>query len=305
MLLVAGGQLDPNIGALLRQALRRGIDFKDVLVGPSLTPNFHLDVDKDALFLDGESIVPTACFVRHDVFLPQKTGDRSDHASALNWFYAIRGWAMSRPSVNIFNRHTYLSENNKIENLYIARQAGLHIPDTFISNDSNFHFDESVEWITKPVAGGEYTTLFRKNEWARTPSRHPLFIQKRLERPEFRIYLIGYNIFGFRIDSDSLDYRVKHDVILDTVDLPPKIGDSLISLCNTLGLDFAAADFMQDDKETWRFLEVNSQPMFAAFDRHVDGKISDSIIDFLCHGSNRKRSSPSLQDHLGEGHRKS
>jgi hypothetical protein len=31
----------------------------------------------------------------------------------------------------------------------------------------------------------------------------------------------------------------------------------------------------------WTFLEVNSQPMFAAFDKAADGRLCDAILDWL------------------------
>ena len=47
-------------------------------------------------------------------------------------------------------------------------------------------------------------------------------------------------------------------------------------------LDEAAADFMRDDATgEWCFLEVNSQPMFAAFDDVCDGRLCDAMIDHL------------------------
>jgi hypothetical protein len=61
-----------------------------------------------------------------------------------------------------------------------------------------------------------------------------------------------------------------------------EVSERLIGLCDMLGLDFAAADFMRHP-ETGApvFLEVNSQPMFAAFDKIEDGRMSDAIIDTL------------------------
>ncbi len=49
-----------------------------------------------------------------------------------------------------------------------------------------------------------------------------------------------------------------------------------------LGLDFGAADFKICPRTGARlFLEVNSAPMFAGFDRAAGGALADTILDWL------------------------
>jgi hypothetical protein len=287
VLLVAGGQLDPNIGALLRRVLARDIPFRDLLVGPELVPRITIDIMSGALKLNGEKIMPVGCFIRHDVFLHQKTGLGADHEAALNWFYAVRGWGLSRPEVRLFNRHSYLSENNKIENLRLAESVGFSVPQTIVTNDFDTAPSDHDRWIQKPVAGGSYTTslfTFLAKDSSSKKS-YPRFVQQLLHRPELRIYLVGKALFGFRLSSPDLDYRTAHNVSLEPLEVCPSIGARLITLCDRLGLDFGAADFMRDSEGALQFLEINSQPMFAAFDRIVDGKLSDAIIDYLLDNS--------------------
>jgi glutathione synthase/RimK-type ligase-like ATP-grasp enzyme len=64
--------------------------------------------------------------------------------------------------------------------------------------------------------------------------------------------------------------------------VPKALGDKFYAFCSAVGLDFAAADFMRDPRGgEHRFLEVNSQPMFAAFDAVCGGRLCDAIIDAL------------------------
>jgi hypothetical protein len=84
---------------------------------------------------------------------------------------------------------------------------------------------------------------------------------------------------------------MEHNVAIEPTDVSPLIGSRLIALSNQLALDFGAADFMQDSEGTLQFLEINSQPMFAAFDRVIDGKLSDAIIDHLLNSSIPERNS--------------
>jgi hypothetical protein len=283
VILVAGGQLDVNIGTLLRRILERRLDFRDLLVGPDLIPRVTFSLDSNAIVLNGQEIEPTSCFVRHDVFLHQKTQRETDFAAALNWFYAIRGWSLSRPGVKLFNRHSYLSENNKIENLRLAMQVGLVAPETIVTNEFKTAPADGECWIQKPIAGGEYTTLLSEftAEGNGTRTSFPRFVQRRLHRPELRVYRIGETLLGFHLRSDDLDYRKNQRVEIEPLPVPEELIRPLFRLCDTLGLDFGAADFMKDDSGIYRFLELNSQPMFAAFDRASEGKLCDAIIDYL------------------------
>jgi hypothetical protein len=283
MILVAGGQLDPNIGVLLRRMIARGTAFRELLVGPDVRPVFELDLPSARLTLDGAVITPSACFLRHDVFLQQKSGDPWDSAASLNWFNAVHGWALSSATVRIFNRNSHLSENNKIRNLLLAAEAGLAIPETLVTNKIDVAEDEQSQWIQKPVAGGEYTTLVADHVKTRDSRKaeYPRFIQRRLSRPEMRLYRIGPSFVAFRVLSQHLDYRETQQVELEWIEAPSELQAPLTRLTDRLGLTFSASDFMLDQNGNWRFLEINSQPMFARFDRVAEGRITDAIIDWL------------------------
>jgi hypothetical protein len=287
MIFVAGGQLDVNIGTLLRRLLRRRIDFIDLLVGPELLPLVEYDLRTGILRLNGRVLQPRASFIRHDVFLQQKSSDPVAAPAALNWFYALKGWELANPDVAAFNRHSASRENNKIHNLMMARQMGLRIPETVVTNDF-VDIDRLLtgSLIQKPVAGGEYTTtydsFFEGLENTSSLNRYPRFIQPRLSRPELRVYRVGDSMLGFSLLSDDLDYRERQRVTLASVAVPAVLADKLMALCDVIDLDFAAADFMRDDATgEWCFLEVNSQPMFAAFDDVCDGRLCDAMIDHL------------------------
>lgn len=285
MILVAGGQLDHNIGRILRRLIERGEAFCDLLVGPELLPRFTLDLRDRSLALDGKPVEANSCFMRHDVFMQEKLKTSDAGAAALNWFYAVRGWTLLNPHIRTLNRHSYLSENNKVENLALADEFGLRIPETLITNEigriSRPDIKEFANWIQKPVAGGDYTTLLSDLPIVDDISNYPRFIQPRLLRPEMRVYRIGSKIIGFKITSDDLDYRTTHQVSIESVDVPSDISSKLIKLCDHLGLDFCASDFMLDGENEYCFLEINTQPMFATFDKHVGGRLCDAIIDFL------------------------
>jgi len=110
---------------------------------------------------------------------------------------------MSRPEIRLFNRHSYLSENNKIENLSLAAGLGFSIPATIVTNDFGAAPADSECWIQKPVAGGAFTTSLQDFLAIEDPNEksYPRFIQRMMHRPELRIYRIWSALFGFRLSS--------------------------------------------------------------------------------------------------------
>jgi hypothetical protein len=303
MILIAGGQNDPNLAVLVQRLATRGVAFRTLLVGADTPPSLRIDVQERSLELNGELIRPTGYFIRQDVFLYDAPDIASAHAQAHNWFHAIRGWAESCEGARVFNRRTSLRENNKIYNLIEAINAGLRVPRTIATNDFQEFAERHDTLIQKPVAGGEYTTLLSEliGESDAAIDRVPRFVQPRLDRPEYRIYRIGLRLMAFELQSPELDYRQTQTATIKPVPVPDNVGSKLLNLCDRLELDFAAADFMVDENGELNFLEVNSQPMFAAFDRKVDGSLSDAIIDHLeAGGSQPRHAALKGRERLGE-----
>lgn len=287
MILVAGGQLDFNIGALLRRMLRRRVKFVGVLLGPKLVPRLTIDLAKDRLTLNGKAIRPRAFFMRHDVFLAQELKTAEANAAAMNWYAAVKGWELAHDDVRGFNKNASGVDASKLRNLYLAVRHGLAVPRTLLTNEfETVRKSMRGALIQKPAAGGEHTTEFTDFMGELKPKtsigRYPRFVQQRMLRPELRVYRIGDAMLGFSLSSPDIDYRSAHRVRLKPARVPRELGERLRALCDDLGLDFAAADFMRDPRtHEFRFLEVNSQPMFAAFDAVAGGRLCDAIIDHL------------------------
>lgn len=278
MILIFGGRHDPNIAVLADRLAARGMPFVDLRIGAEANPRLRIDLARQVFEVDGEAVPVTGAFLRHDVFLYPTEDVAGAAASALNWYQAVRGWLVSQPGIRVLNPLYPLRETNKIGNLIEAAACGLRIPPTIIDSRPVDPAALPGPHIQKPVAGGEYTAPAGQGG---AGSEYPRFVQPRLDRPEMRIYRIGGRLLAFRLDSPDLDYRQSQNVTLAEAEVPQPEGAALTRLCDRLGLDFAAADFMTDGDGRRVFLEVNSQPMFAAFDRVAGGALSDAIIDAL------------------------
>jgi hypothetical protein len=289
--LIAGGDSDPNLAALVGGFTSRGLECETLFVGARSHPRISWNLDERELVVNGVAIQPEAVFLRYDVFTSLADRRPATGFRAFAWFTTLAGWAMAQPGVKMFNRASARELTNKLEVLLLAREVGLEIPYTVVSNDRDLLHSLMPQrrLIAKPVNGGDYTREL-PDILETAPHRDgclaaPSFVQERLVPPEVRVYWIAGKIFAFRVIADVLDYRSTADVMviaLPEAELPGELIDALGRLMARLRMDFGAADF-KTSPETGRllFLELNNGPMFAAFDAACEGRLTMEMAEFL------------------------
>jgi hypothetical protein len=286
-LLLAGGQDDPNLTVLAHAAQRANIELLDLRLPASESPAFCWDPAERVARFAGTELKATAAFIRHDVFRGMQDPRPEVSARASAWYHTMMGWLLSEPRVRMFNRGMCQTATNKPAALVFAREVGLQIPPTKITNQPESFRSERVDsMIAKPVGGGDYcyslAEALGKTDLRGGVAASPAIVQKRLVPPEVRIYVIGAAEFAFEVCSPSLDYRVNQDAELILLPQVPQEVSRLRNLMSRVGLDFGAADF-KTDPETGQlvFLELNTSPMFARFDQVSGGKVCDAIVGEL------------------------
>ena len=295
MLLIAGGEADPNVDSIVARAERRGMEARTLRVGPGTNPSLDWSFHDDRLVIDGEEMSPTGVFLRYDVFGHMADGRQATAYRANAWYTALQGWMLAHPGVRMLNRR-YGGQMNKPFMLHLAARTGLFIPSTRVTNELDAVEREAAALgplIAKPVTGGGYAQpleeLLAGTERRDGRSAAPAFVQRRMVPPEVRVYGVGEGagrrFIAYRVESEALDYRVDDDSVV--VHLPlDEVGAEVVCglgrLMDALEMDYGAADFKADpDTGRLAFLEVNSAPMFAGFDFVSDGAVSDAILDYL------------------------
>jgi hypothetical protein len=292
LILIAGGESDPNITSILSRLKERNLAHVALRVGSECQPGIKWRLGDEFLTLDNKDIWPSAAFLRYDVFTYLRDGREESRQQASRWYYAIFSWVLANSHITFLNRGFGANHLVKPYVLRQAIEAGLRVPKTWITNDARCRSFANVEerWIVKPVDGGEYTRLLREIIDGRGSACRPLdapsIVQQRLVAPDLRLYRIGNSWFAFMLRSDGIDYRARKNTEIDPVDVPYGIVEPLKRLMDELALDFGAADFkLCANTGDWMFLEVNSAPMFHAFDRVMSGSLIDAIIDWLTEGA--------------------
>ena len=291
MILIAGGEADPNLARLIERIHSKGDDYYSITVGSNNNPKVFWDLNSNTLYLDNQTIDISGAFLRYDVFNQLTDSRPANGFRAGAWYSTILGWLLTREDICILNRQYALQVTNKPYVLYLAKLSGLDIPDTAISNDMAKleQLQAQQVRVAKPVNGGGYcqtvSELMATTQVKKKATAAPAIVQNTLVPPEIRIFGIKGVFFAFQVIADTLDYRVAKQCIVETVSLsslPAELIHNLHQLMKILNMDFGAADF-KACPETGKllFLEINSSPMFARFDQVSDFMLTDAIIKTL------------------------
>lgn len=286
-LLLVGGDTDFNLNHILQEAQKNNIVARTCYTGMNGIPEINLDIKNNIFNVNGHDFKTKALFIRPDVMTYQASKNIDHHRLASDWFDIFIGWALANDSIKILNRGYYnRNKINKVTNLLIAKKLGINIPETYFTNSLDFmNKKNDGEWIEKPVHGGKHTILLdmgSKKAEKNNVSMCPITLQKKMEKPELRFFRSGNAYRAFTMDSPSLDYRENQDATVVEVPFPEQHKEKFIQMTDILGLDFAAADYITDPVTgELTFLEVNSGPMFTAFDIAAKGGLCQDMFKAL------------------------
>lgn len=177
--------------------------------------------------------------------------------------------------VNPIERQVFL--NYKPNQLAIALEAGLLIPRTLFSNDSGSILDEfqaeekivykTISPFVDPPDGVIMTNFVPRETIAQTAANIavcPGTFQKPIEKSyELRVYVVGGEIFAFRVDSQRsqagrLDWRRAQDEdIFQLTRLDEEVARRIMRFHSLAGIVYGAYDLIVSvDGQTY-FLECN------------------------------------------------
>lgn len=190
---------------------------------------------------------------------------------------------------------------NKIYQLMLAKEVGLTIPSTLISNhyDSVERFLAKGKHIIKPVHNArikdekhpkivytsEITQTIKKEEAAFNIN----YLQDKIEkRCDVRATFVGEKCFAVAIDSQKLedtrvDWRKGEHILKHTpIELPKEIRFMCIHLMKRLNLHYGAIDFILDKQGNYVFLEINPNGQWAWIEHLTGLPFSKEIVKCLC-----------------------
>ena len=216
-------------------------------------------------------------------------------------------WSSFLRNLIIFQNATWINNpvdvyraENKIYQLCIAKECGLKIPDTTVTNTSNINIDINTDYIVKSLDtalfydmknGKEmftYSNVIKGNELKKyNLNQAPVFVQNLLNpKVDCRVTYIGGKIFPVLIKKDGSgiygDWRFQKDV-LDYIpfELPNNVKIAIDKLMNRLNLNFGGIDLAYVDGEYY-FIEVNPTGEWGWLEVKTGMNISEQIKKLLC-----------------------
>lgn len=289
-LILFGGRRDPNIVRLCETAARLNVSCLLIMHDEQHEPAVTWDFSAQEFRIDGRCVSARSAFLRYDVFSSSNQSP-AELDRAYGWFTTVFGACAATPDMRVANARMDMRASHKAFMLAFAQSHGIAIPDTRITNEENQldAFCEDRERIAKPVAGGAYCIQASEargmTDWHEGKAPIPAIVQDRLVYPEYRVFRFGEGFMTFEITSDHLDYRPHRDTQIKPVG-NDVLGDGVIERLKTmtdrLSIDFFACDFKTHaDTGVPLFLELNSGPMFAAYDAAADLQLSEGMVHWL------------------------
>ena len=193
--------------------------------------------------------------------------------------------------------------SKKVRQLKLAKELGLSIPKTIITNRAEqvldyFGAGEKIVYKTLDtfVAPPDYivfTTEVSREviEQNKTQiSVTPCIFQEKVEKKyELRITVVGEKVFAVKIDSQKTeqtqtDWRKNQFLpIYSKINIPEALTAKLMMIHKKLGLVYGAYDFIIDQKGEAIFLECNPGGQWLWMENQIDnlpiaGTIADKLI---------------------------
>ena len=217
-------------------------------------------------------------------------------------YYTLEGVYRLLSKKHWFNNvYAIRNAENKIYQLLLAKEIGLTIPPTLISNQYSHirRFIEHGKHIIKPVHNARimdekhpqivYTSEVTQEIKKEEAEFNINYFQSKIEkRCDVRATFVGEKCYAVAIDSQFLedtcvDWRKGEHVLRHTpIELPHDIRTKCLLLMAKLDLNFGAIDFVLDDQGNYVFLEINPNGQWAWIEHMTGLPISKEIVKCLC-----------------------
>ncbi|MGB7345357.1 MAG: hypothetical protein WBD20_14170 [Pirellulaceae bacterium] len=279
MLLIVGGESDPNTQRIVDQAHIREIEYRFWDTDLDHAHRIAWNFDSPQLDLGDDSVQPDSVFVRYNVF----EGDAKKNLAA---FDMIQSYVLAWPEITILNRRSMTDANNKSRNLRLAKELGFQIPETIVMGDLTplTWIPNPASCVMKPLGGGAHTVGVddARRDIDKLVGLGPQFVQEKLSGENLRVFCIGGETFCFHLRTTKLDYREDDSVEVVRITMPSELIEPSRKLALDIGFDYCALDFRcRNGMSEPVFLEINSFPMFVRFDDAGENCLADAVLDFL------------------------
>ena len=251
------------------------------------------------IMVDGEEVVAlesvTGAYLRpydsRRILSREKVADSGVWTRASVCDAALLDWADVAPGAIVNRPSTMVSNNSKPFQAQVIEQAGLRTPETLITTDARAlerFRDRHGELVYKSI-GSTRSIVSRFQNAHRQRLHHlcwcPTQFQRYIPGVDYRVHVLGNDVYAARIDCDADDYRypASHSQPLDVraAELPPDVAARCRRLTTMMGLDFAGIDLRRSHDHEWYCFEVNPSPGFSFYQERTSTPIAREVANYL------------------------
>lgn len=223
------------------------------------------------------------------VFVPSLPDSDQHQIGLRDATSTLRSVIQACPAHWVNSWKAYQFHQEKPLQLAKAKQVGVTIPNTLISNDAEQvaefaqHYEKT---IFKPVFGGAQTQFLTEKHLEIDRLKHvlrlsPVTVQEYIPGTNLRSYVIGEAVYTAEIRSPALDFRADQAAQLIPFELSEAIQNQCRSIAQAFFLEWTAIDWRLSPTGDYIFLEANPSPMFLHFERQTGFPITETLIQLL------------------------
>ncbi len=226
-----------------------------------------------------------------------RTGSQGEPAAAraAEFEFLLMSCLDASDAVVVNRSEPSATNNSKPFQLAAIRKAGLGVPETFVSNDPDAvrrFLASNPDSVYKSISGVR-SIVHRVSDpgssnvddvaWC------PTLFQRVVPGNNYRVHVVGGELFAVRIESNQLDYRYGQTTMA-AAELPPEVAQKCRTLTSMLGLHFSGLDLMRTPEDEWFCFEVNPSPAYSYYEAEAGQPISTALARFLVDADRRSPS---------------
>lgn len=292
--------------ALVNEALTRlghPPTFLDQRRELAATIDLSVDSEVDGVVVTGSQRVDlravTAFYMRpydpRQILEAQGLGEGSSEFGRVAMFEDIlNSWSEMTDAFVVNNLTASAANSSKPYQAFMIRSLGFEIPETIITTEPDAVQDflsrhESA--IYKSISGvRSIVSRFAPKDRNRLEDVRwaPTQFQEYVKGTDYRVHVVGDEVFACRVVSDADDYRYAsrqgRNVEIHACDLPGDVADRCVRVTRGMGLAVGGLDLRLTPDERWFCFEVNPSPGFSYYQDATEQPIADAVARLLIAG---------------------
>ena len=248
--------------------------------------------------------------------------DRKFAEGEYRWFSLSLMYLLETLPFRCVNKYTASRFiNNKSVQLVLARQCGMRVPATMMSNQPGAVRKFLEEYPGRTICKPFFPHVWQKSDgglaatetFELTADQLPadeiltwapaIYQEMVVKEYDVRMVLMGNKVYSYALHNPkkALDWRQDAGqglVEVEIIKTPPAVEKGVLEFARRSGVCFGSLDFAIDNKGEWWFLEINEQGQFLWLD-DFNSKVNmmQKFLAFITEPSNSTRA-PEEREHL-------